>query len=265
MNSAANLKRNEKDSIAIFEERTLEKDYRTLIPLLQPGLRVLDVGCGSGAITCGLLKYVGEHGCVIGIDADPSFIKKAQLKSQGFKNLEFVHQDLFSFEHVEKFDLIIASRTLQWISDTNQAIGKMKQLLKPGGQLSILDYDHLKIEWNPSIPDAMKMAYNAFLSWRLEGGLNNQIIVDLPDFLMANGLSNIQVFEANETYEKGDPNFMSKLGMWEKVVAMPQILDEGYLDEETIKQALLAYGNWKRNEARGMILKLKEVRGINLL
>ncbi len=244
MNSAANLKRNEKDSIAIFEERTLENDYRTIIPFLQPGLRVLDVGCGSGAITCGLLKYVGEDGFVTGIDADPAFIKKAQLKSKDFKNLEFVHQDLLSFEPIEKFDLIIASRTLQWISDTKQAIDKMKQLLKPGGQLSILDYDHLQIEWNPIIPDAMKVAYNAFLSWRSEGGLNNQIIVDLPDFFKAAGLSNIQVFEANESYDKDKPYFMSKLGMWEKVVAMPQLLDEGYLDRETLNQALLAYGNW---------------------
>ena len=38
----------------ILDRRTLERDHRRLAELLKPGMAVLDVGCGTGAITAGL-------------------------------------------------------------------------------------------------------------------------------------------------------------------------------------------------------------------
>jgi hypothetical protein len=40
------IKRDEQTANKIFDNRSLEKDYRTLVPILKEGLKVLDVGCG---------------------------------------------------------------------------------------------------------------------------------------------------------------------------------------------------------------------------
>ena len=53
----------------ILDNRTLQKDYSTLITALKSGLRVLDVGCGTGAISKGIAEMVGTNGYVVGIDS----------------------------------------------------------------------------------------------------------------------------------------------------------------------------------------------------
>jgi len=39
-------------------------------PLLKPGMRVLDLGCGPGTITLDIAARVGPHGSVVGLDSD---------------------------------------------------------------------------------------------------------------------------------------------------------------------------------------------------
>ena len=51
----------------IFDNRSLTNDYKNLISILKPGMKVLDVGCGTGAISKDIAKIVGENGKVIGI------------------------------------------------------------------------------------------------------------------------------------------------------------------------------------------------------
>lgn len=42
----------------------------------------------------------------------------------------------------------------------------MKSLLKENGQISILDYNHQKIEWNPETPKSMKEFYDVFFTMK---------------------------------------------------------------------------------------------------
>jgi len=45
------INRDHQTTNKIFDNRSLEVDYATLIPILKKGMRVLDVGCGTGAIS----------------------------------------------------------------------------------------------------------------------------------------------------------------------------------------------------------------------
>src|SRR6187551_2927224 len=101
MKTNKEIKRDESAS-KIFDERTVEIDYRTLVPLLKAGQRVLDVGCGTGAISKGIAGYVGPSGHVTGIDNTEKFILSGKETYRDVTNLELIHIDLFSFEAKEK-------------------------------------------------------------------------------------------------------------------------------------------------------------------
>ena len=92
----------------IFDNRSLANDYRNLAAILKPGMKVLDVGCGTGAISKDIAVIVGANGKVTGIDNTESFILSGKESYKDIKNLELNHVDLFDFHPEEKFDLIVA-------------------------------------------------------------------------------------------------------------------------------------------------------------
>ena len=176
-------------------------------------------------------------------------------------NLELIHHDLFSYEPEEKFDLIVSARTLQWLSNPKEALLKLKTLLKPGGQLSILDYNHEQLSWEPQPPESMLTFYQTFLKWRADAGMNNHIADDLADYFTETGFQAIEVFNAEEVYHQNDDNFLQRIGIWSKVAGSTQMVEEGYLTDDLRLKAIVEYDQWIVTDAVQMIMKLKEVRG----
>jgi ubiquinone/menaquinone biosynthesis C-methylase UbiE len=257
------IKRDGPTANKIFDNRSLEIDYRTLVPLLKQGMKVLDVGCGTGAISKGIAERVGPSGSVTGIDNTEAFIISGKETYKAVSNLELIHADLFQFEPTEKFDLIVSARTLQWLSTPKEALLQMKSMLKPGGQISILDYNHEQLEWQPAPPESMQRFYATFLRWRADAGMNNHIAEDLREYLEEVGFDFIEVHNSDEVYKKGDANFLSKIGIWAKVAGSTQMVEEGYLDDADRLKAIDDYSHWIETEAELMVMKLNEVRGIN--
>ncbi|MFD2145562.1 class I SAM-dependent methyltransferase [Mucilaginibacter antarcticus] len=245
----------------LFDDRSLEKDYATLITLLKPNMQVLDIGCGTGAISKGIAKMVQPQGHVTAIDNTEHFIISGKETYGDVENLELLHTDLFEFKTHKKFDLITAARTLQWLNNPEQALAKMKSLLKPGGWLSVLDYDHNAIEWQPEPPVSMQVFYAAFLKWRKDAGMNNRVAEDAAGYFKGVGIQNIEVHNAEETYKKGEENFINKISIWSKVAQSTQMVDEGYITNHDRLQAIEDYDNWIATDAEQMVMKLKETRG----
>lgn len=256
------IDRSAQQANTIYNQRTLEQDYRTLKSALKPGLRVLDVGCGTGSITKDIAELVGPTGYVVGIDHTASFISEGKSQYADVANLEFIYADILNFQTDEKFDLIVSARTFQWISTLDRAIEKLKSLLKPNGQVSILDYNHEAITWTPKIPAAMQNFYNMFLMWRKDAGMNNRIGYDIIDIFAEHGFEEIEVFNADEHYERIFPAHVEKLKIWSKVAASKQMVEEGYVSEQERLDAIESYNHWVDKEATSMTLKLREVRAI---
>lgn len=246
----------ENSSSKILDDRSLAVDYRTLVPLLRKDMRVLDIGCGTGSITNDIAKLTGK---VTGIDNTEKFIETGKER---FKDIELKCVDLFHFETDEQFDLIVSARTMQWLSNVEEALVKMKSLLKPGGILSILDYNHEKIEWQPAPPASMRKFYNAFLGWREDAGMNNHVADDLPELFKDAGFDNIQVLNSDEHYQRGDENFTFRAGIWSKVAELKQVVEEGYCTEAERLQAIDEYNALVATDAESMTMKLNEIRGI---
>ncbi len=96
------------------------------------------------------------------------------------------------------------------------------------------------------------------------GSISKGIIAEnLPTYFQRVGFENIAVREAPEIYQKGEPLFLPKIGIWTKVAESrgQQLVQDGYLTEEERLQAIVEYEDWIDAKAERMVMKLKEVRG----
>ena len=53
------IQRDEQEADKIFDNRSLTNDYRNLISILKPNMKVLDVGCGTGFISKDIANLIG--------------------------------------------------------------------------------------------------------------------------------------------------------------------------------------------------------------
>jgi len=263
MKENKHIERDGQVTTKIFDNRSLKVDYRTLEPILKQGMTVLDVGCGTGAISKDIANVIGNAGKVIGIDNTEKFIESGKVTYESIQNLELQHCDIFDFHPNQKFDLIVSARVLQWLSNPKDALLKMKSLLKPNGTISILDYNHNNLEWNPEPPESMKDFYRTFLRWRNDAGMNNGIADDLPNLMKEIGMDFIEKINSDEHYEKQRIDFKSKVGIWSKVAGSVQMVEEGYLSNDLRLKAIEEYNEWVEYKAISMTMKLNEVRGTN--
>lgn len=247
----------------VLDQRTLSASYRTLEALIKPGMAVLDVGCGSGAITRGMAELAGPTGSVTGIDPGESLVAQAREKYRDVPGLEFTLADVYTYAPAGRFDVVAAARTLQWLANPYEALQRMAGFLKPGGVLSVLDYNHEKITWNPAPPASMLAFYDAFLRWRADAGMQNDIADRLAGYFETAGLRDIAVTDQVETVRRTDPDYAAKMGIWAKVAETRghQLVADGYVTEAQRQAAVRDYTAWLETEGDQMEMYLLAVEG----
>jgi ubiquinone/menaquinone biosynthesis C-methylase UbiE len=115
--------------------RTVENSCAYLIPHIKPSLKILDIGCGPGTITCDLAGRVPE-GSVIGMDRAEDVLDKARshAASKNQKNVEFRTGNIFSLDFPDnEFDIVHCHQVLQHVGDATAALKEMRRVTKPGG------------------------------------------------------------------------------------------------------------------------------------
>jgi 2-polyprenyl-3-methyl-5-hydroxy-6-metoxy-1,4-benzoquinol methylase len=109
---------------------------------LQPGMHVLDVGCGSGRFTIPMAQQVGSKGSVLGIDIDARKIQRAEqhLQEASLANVRFERAGAGEgkLPH-DQFDRALLFAVLGEMSDREAALAEIFQALKSGGILSITE------------------------------------------------------------------------------------------------------------------------------
>src|SRR5262245_29197870 len=111
---------------------------------LHDGLRVLEVGCGSGNIACWVAERVGPNGSVLGIDNSPGQIDEArrQAQARGLRNVEFQVADAYSPRLPEEsFDLAYCRLVLMHLTHPKDALRIMRSLVRPGGTVACEEMD----------------------------------------------------------------------------------------------------------------------------
>lgn len=248
----------------ILGRRTLERDHRCLAGLLHPGLRVLDIGCGTGAITAGIARAVGPRGSVVAIDRDDSLLEIARTEHADIPQLHFAPGDATSLTFRAEFDIVTAARTLQWIATPGLAISNMKRALRPGGLLVVLDYSHAKNQWEPNPPDEFRLFYEAFLAWRRANGWDNAMADHLPDFFRSAGLTDIESHLQTEIAERGEPDFEGQAALWSGAIEHvdEQLVAAGFLTNQQAQDAHKRYLPWAKTELVKQTLAMWAVTGV---
>ena len=250
----------------VLDRRNIENSYSSLLDLLTGELlSVLDVGCGSGAITADIAQRV--NGKAVGIDFSQHLIELAQKNYEHIPNLSFEVANINDYVSDEPFDLVIAARTLQWVNNPAEIVSRMVGLLKKSGKVSINDYNHTKIKWSPAPPKSMLDFYETFLLWRKDAGFDNQIADNLPSIYSNLGLANVNIVAQHEKSVRGDEDFEASIRIWNIVAETrgKQVVQDGYCSEELRLQAIREYDTWIRNEAESMTLYLLAVEGTKII
>jgi ubiquinone/menaquinone biosynthesis C-methylase UbiE len=97
---------------------------------------VLDLACGTGAVTREILRKIGRTGHVIGIDTSKMALQIAK-KSIKAKNADFVIFDAENFSFNRKFDVITCQYALFFFPNATRALSNIKNVLKKNGTLVI--------------------------------------------------------------------------------------------------------------------------------
>jgi trans-aconitate 2-methyltransferase len=93
--------------------------------------RILDLGCGDGALTAELAVLVPD-GFVLGIDASESMVATA-IKDHAGANLRFERQDINTVDFEPGFDVVFSNATLHWIKDHKKLLRRVFKCLKDRG------------------------------------------------------------------------------------------------------------------------------------
>jgi arsenite methyltransferase len=109
---------------------------------IQPGERVVDIGCGAGIDSFIAAKKVGATGQVIGVDMTPAMLERARASAgEGrFTNVEFRQGYGEALPVPDGWaDVVISNGVLNLMPDKAAALSEVARVLKPKGRLQIGD------------------------------------------------------------------------------------------------------------------------------
>lgn len=120
------------------------------------GGTVVELGCGPASVVPSLLKRMDSTSNIIGIDFSSQMIALANRKKEknGWHNVRFECVDMYDFFPAGQVDSVIFCLALTAMPDYREALGKALSILKPGGQLLIIDSIPLDSKWYHPITNA---------------------------------------------------------------------------------------------------------------
>ena len=178
-----------------FGKRTVERLK------LKPGMRVLDVCCGSGASALAAAEAVGPNGFVLGIDLAENLLSLGRNKAarRSLNQIEFRTGDMLNLNFPEEdFDAVVCVFGIFFVTDMVEAVRQLWQRVKSGGSLAITTwgpnfFEPINSEFWNAVRAARPELYKAFQPWsRVEQpealcGLMIEAGVNKPEAVLETG------------------------------------------------------------------------------
>ena len=124
----------------IYERYMVPAIFDAWVPLLldlvapEPGERLLDLACGTGAVAKQALSRVRPDGCVVGLDLHPGMLARARASTAA---VEWHQGNALSLSFSDSaFDVVVCQQGLQFFPDRIQALREGHRILRPGGRFA---------------------------------------------------------------------------------------------------------------------------------
>ena len=232
-----------------FRRYTAEVHASYLLPYLRPGLRVLDFGCGLGAISSGLAKAVSP-GEMHGVDMEESQIElaRAVAAARGQKNARFHTGDVTELPFEDGFfDVAHCHNVLMHVPDTAAVLAEVKRVLKPGG---VIGCREMICDASFTHPDfgIIRRAWDMFEALISFDDGHPQMGKDLKNRIVEAGFCNVKATASFDAYSAPDDiEFIH--GLVTKWFLSPDIrntaIQYGVTTERLCREIEAAYDKWR--------------------
>jgi len=192
----------------LLSRRNAAANAAHLLPHLEPGMRVLDFGCGPGTISMGLAKAV-EPGPLHGIDIEDSqiAIARAAATAGGHENAFFRMGDVTALPFEDDFfDVAHGHDVLLHVPDTRAVMAEVKRVLKRGGIISGREMIGEANFFAPAIGE-LDDAMATFLKLLRANGAHPHMGKDLKRVFLEAGFVDIKAVASFDVYATTNDTF----------------------------------------------------------
>lgn len=229
------------------ESVRLNDQAATLLQLLHhdtgypPGSLVLEAGCGVGAQTVTLARQSPEAQ-IVSIDVSEDSLAKARerIEREQLNNVTFQRADIFHLPFEPgHFDHVFICFVLEHLPAPMEALLRLKEFLKPGGSITVIECDHGSAQFHPDDPDAHH-AIQCLIDLQTSSGGNAFIGKQLYPLLVEAGFHEVRVSPRFVYVDGSRPEMMD--GFIRKTFT-PMI--EG-VEKQAIAQGMIDQESWDR-------------------
>lgn len=129
---------------------------------IEPGMRVLDLGCGPGFFASGLAQLVGAQGRIDGVDINARFAADATARFEDVAQLNFHHVTDHQLPFADQtFDRVICKNVLEYVPDLDATLSELYRVTRVGGRIHVIDSDWGFVIVNPWSPQTTAEFFQA--------------------------------------------------------------------------------------------------------
>jgi len=162
---------------------------------LKDGMAVMDLACGSGQVTRQMAQRYPKTS-ILGVDASEELLKEAvRIKeTSGISNLTFTRGDVYDLSAVarEQFDYVYVRLLFQHMHHPRKALTSIRQTLRPGGILCVVDVDDDWLMLEPE-PSSFKSFNLGAARGQIEKGGDRHVGRRLPGYMNDVGFTDVRL------------------------------------------------------------------------